>query len=202
MDKSDLPITASTMKFPPLLFKQYRGKPSGPGPDCSESFAVLQTYTKEQCNINIDREYTSHPSSLHIQPFYTGLHLNFSITSNSPLQRYLLSDNFSSSSNFMNSSLLRVITFKFPVLSVSQLVSLISLIFLSNFIFIFLGNFLLSHFFGSIIKYILNNFSRVSQEYFNLSLISIFLVSSIQLSLLRKFSQFFQSLFAQYLQEG
>ena len=41
MDKSDLPITASTMKFPPLLFKQYRGKPSGPGPDCSESFAVL-----------------------------------------------------------------------------------------------------------------------------------------------------------------
>ena len=41
MDKSDLPITASTMKFPPLLFKQYRGKPSGPGPDCSEKFAVL-----------------------------------------------------------------------------------------------------------------------------------------------------------------
>ena len=38
MDMSVISITASIMKFPPLFFKQCRGKPFGPSPDCSDSF--------------------------------------------------------------------------------------------------------------------------------------------------------------------
>ena len=41
MDMSVISITASIMKFPSLFFKQCRGKPSGPGPDCSDRYIVV-----------------------------------------------------------------------------------------------------------------------------------------------------------------